>query len=644
MREADREPGVRQSMTAGWWPGSLPRRVGWRLVEKSTPILRLTYQRPKFVPLMVDSSAWVIGLTIGAILKLTDSVAVAGRELLILASVAVVAQALIGRTVGMYRYRWRISSFEEVLALGITWLTVAAGIMIGNFLLRPTPSDLPTSAVITGTLAAMGLMVGARVFWRRWWEYHRRPDVTRSRRTVVFGAGEGGALVVRAMLSDPNSEYYPVALLDDAEILAERQLDGVSVEGTRDDLIEVANRHGATVLLIALPSADSQLIKELSDLAVRAGLEVRVLPATNELVGKMSVADVRQPTVEDILGRAPVEIDLASVADYLRGRRILITGAGGSIGSELSRQVRGFDPGRLYLLDRDETALHGLQLSMEGRALLDTDELVVADIRDRERIFEIFAETKPEVVFHAAALKHLTLLENHPAEGIKTNVLGTKNLLDAAMAHQVSRFVNVSTDKAADPTSVLGATKLAAERLTARAAGTTSAPYLSVRFGNVLGSRGSVLPTFIRQLEDGNPITVTHPDVTRYFMTIPEAARLVVQAGAIGDPGEVLILDMGEPVKIVDLANQLIEMLRPGAKIEFTGLRPGEKLDEVLIADKERAAVKVHPRIMHASADAGDPAKALEIMGAETVEQARTLISGDDPLSLIDLTTESSVS
>ena len=271
---------------------------------------------------------------------------------------------------------------------------------------------------------------------------------------------------------------------------------------------------------------------------------------------------------------------------------------------------------------------------MEGRALLDTDMLVVGNIRDRARMFELFERYRPQVVFHTAALKHLTLLENHPVEGMKTNTLGTRNLLEAARHVDVERFVNISTDKAADPTSVLGATKLAAERLTAQAAAETGKPYVSVRFGNVLGSRGSVLPTFMGQIEQGKPITVTHPDVTRYFMTIPEAVRLVVQAGAIGDPGEVMVLDMGEPVKIVDLAQQLINSLAPGTEIEFTGLRPGEKMHEILISKAEIGTVRAHPRITHTAGEVLDAASALEAVSPLAVSVMNDLLKAGDRIGV----------
>ncbi len=597
------------------------------LARVMKPALAWAYRRPGLFPISVDLAAWAVGLFVGAILKLVFSVGATGWELLVTTVAAIGLHAGLGWAIGIYRHRWRVSSFDEVSALGVVWAVTSVIVILGTFAARQLGSDLPTSAVIMGSLTVLGIHGFVRTVWRRFWEENRRPNAEACQPTIVFGAGEGGAQMVRAMMLDADSAFYPVALLDDDPNKRNRELDGVRVMGTRFDVATVARQTGAEVLLIALPSATSTLIKELTEKAVAAGLEVRVLPAASELVGKMTLADVRPPTVDDLLGRDPVEIDLDAVADYIRGKRVLITGAGGSIGSELSRQIRGFGPSELYLLDRDESALHGLQLSMEGRALLDTDMLVVANIRDRARMFELFEKYRPQVVFHTAALKHLTLLENHPTEGMKTNTVGTKNLLDAARHIGVERFVNISTDKAADPTSVLGATKLAAERLTAEMAQTTGLPYVSVRFGNVLGSRGSVLPTFMGQLEQGQPITVTHPDVTRYFMTIPEAVRLVVQAGAIGEPGEVMILDMGEPVKIVDLAEQLINTLRPGTKIEFTGLRPGEKLHEILIGAEEIGEVKAHPRITHTAGELADASDALEAVGESAVLEVRMMLS-----------------
>jgi FlaA1/EpsC-like NDP-sugar epimerase len=301
-----------------------------------------------------------------------------------------------------------------------------------------------------------------------------------------------------------------------------------------------------------------------------------------------------------------VDTDVAEIADYLRDQRVLVTGAGGSIGSELCRQIAAFGPAELLMLDRDESALHAVSLSIHGEARLDLPQAVLADIRDGEALRELFLQRRPDVVFHAAALKHVNMLEQYPAEGWKTNVLGTRNVLEAATAVGVSHFINVSTDKAADPVNVLGRTKRMAERLTATYAQQNEGRFLSVRFGNVLGSRGSVLETFAAQIARGGPLTVTHPDVTRFFMTIPEAVQLVIQAGAIGNGGEALVLDMGQPVRIADVAAQLIAMDGRPINILFTGLRPGEKLHEELFGSHEQDSRPVHPLVSHVPVPALD--------------------------------------
>ena len=335
-------------------------------------------------------------------------------------------------------------------------------------------------------------------------------------------------------------------------------------------------------------------------------------PVTEILGGRIRLDDVRKVDIADVLGRHQVTTDLASIADYLTGRRVLITGAGGSIGSELARQVHKFGPAELIMLDRDESALHSVQLSIYGRGLLDTPDVVLADIRDAEALRPIFDEHKPEIVFHAAALKHLPLLEQYPDEGWKTNVLGTLNMLTLSREFGVQHFVNISTDKAADPTSVLGRTKRTAEQLTAWAAQNAEGNYMSVRFGNVLGSRGSMLHAFNSQIEGGGPITVTHPDITRFFMTIPEACELVIQAGAIGGPGEVLVLDMGTPIKILDVANRMVAQSGKTIEIVFTGLRPGEKMHEELFAEDERGTSTSHPLISQVAVPPLSPATVLD--------------------------------
>ncbi len=524
-------------------------------------------------------------------------------NIVVVAIIAAVAMVVIGWATHLYRNRFKVASFDEVSVLGACWAFCTLTAATANRLVFSP--WVPTSIVVMGMMLAGGWMIFARVLWRLFRRAEARPDPEGRIRVLIFGAGEGGDQVVKSMLSDPTSRYVPVGILDDDPKKQNRSIQGIRVLGTSDDLPAVKRK--ADMLLIAVPSARASLISRLAGDAAEVDLEVMILPSTTELFGMMVTMDTaRKLEITDLLGRDEVEIDEASVSDYLRGQVVLVTGAGGSIGSELCRQILRYEPARLVMLDRDETALQGLQLSVAGHGLLDDENLVLADIRDRDRMFEVFEYHRPAIVFHAAALKHLPLLESHPREGLLTNVFGTRNVLEAANAVAVRRFVNVSTDKAANPTSVLGTTKRLAEALTVQLGTTTPGEFISVRFGNVIGSRGSVLPAFEKQIAAGGPVTVTHPDVTRYFMSIPEASRLVLQAGAIGVTGETLVLDMGEPMKIVDLAEKLIRHHRSDSEIVFTGLRPNEKLHEVLGHEGEQLVTGSHPRIWHADSLACD--------------------------------------
>jgi FlaA1/EpsC-like NDP-sugar epimerase len=382
----------------------------------------------------------------------------------------------------------------------------------------------------------------------------------------------------------------------------------VPVLGGKESIEKAAARTGATSLLIAIPSADSDVVSEIAQLARRANLEVKILPPVQSLDERqVDASDIRDLTDEDLLGRRRVKINLDEISQYLVNRRVLVTGAGGSIGSELCRQLVRFNPAEIIMLDRDESALHEVQLSIYGRALLDTPQTVLADLRDERAINEIFETRKPQVVFHAAALKHLPLLERYPHEAYQTNVLGTLTMLKASQRAGVEVFVNISTDKAANPISVLGYSKRIAERLTADFAFSSGGgKYISVRFGNVLGSRGSVLMSFRDQIAKGGPVTVTHRGVTRYFMTISEAVQLVIQAGAIGSTGEILVLDMGKPVNIYEVAEQLVRNSGKPIKIEVVGLRVGEKVHEELFGAGELDERPRHPLISHVTAKSID--------------------------------------
>jgi FlaA1/EpsC-like NDP-sugar epimerase len=439
-------------------------------------------------------------------------------------------------------------------------------------------------------------MFAVRFLIRSWRSRHTMSREN-ERRVIVFGAGDACRRLLRSMMRDENSGFFPVALLDDDRYKQRLSIDGVRVRGTRQDIDRVAQQYDATALVVALPLADAELIREVTDLASAAGLDVLILPPLRDIIGGHPTAyDLRDVNLEDLLGRRPVSMDTTVIAEQLAGRRVLVTGAGGSIGSELCRQIARFGPAKLFMLDRDESGLQATQMSLTGQGLLQGDEVILGNIRDVNTMRAVFQHTRPDIVFHAAALKHLPLLETYPLEAWKTNVLGTANVLTAAAEAGVGTFVNISTDKAADPTCVLGYSKRLAERLTADFARTQPGRYVSVRFGNVLGSRGSVVHAFTAQIDSGGPITVTHPEVERFFMLIPEACQLVLEAASIGPDGEVMVLEMGEQVKIVEMATTLIRLSgRKDIDIHYTGLRPGEKLSEDLFSLNEDRRPTTNP-------------------------------------------------
>jgi FlaA1/EpsC-like NDP-sugar epimerase len=597
------------------------------------------------IQLAFDLLAWALGLYVAMVLRF-DSLVPRGwnhfhpHRLLMAMLAAALFQTAAGLALGLYLGRWRFGTLDEVSHLvGSVAITVAA-LSLVNQLSRPLL--VPASVVVAGGVMALILMSAPRYAWRLALERQLRPSGEGVRRALVFGAGEGGFQTINAMLRNPQSPYLPVALLDDDPAKRNLRLRGIRVVGGRHDLARAAREFDAQTVVLALPSAGSDLLRDLCELAADAELEILVLPPITELFGgPIGVGDIRPLTDTDLLGRHVVDTDVAAIASYLTGRRVLVTGAGGSIGSELCRQIARFAPDSLVMLDRDESALHALQLRLEGRAMLDTRELVVADLRDAGRMRQVFAEHQPQVVFHAAALKHLPLLELHPGEAVKTNVAGTQNVIDAAAAVNVERFVNISTDKAADPTSVLGYTKRICERLTSAANDDAAGTYLSVRFGNVLGSRGSVLTAFHAQIDAGGPVTVTDPEVTRYFMTVEEAVQLVIQAGAVGNAGEALVLDMGEPVRIADVARRLAGQASRHIEIVYTGLRPGEKLEEVLLGRGEFDRRPSHPQISQVSVPPLQFAQTGELFEPEIddptlVARMRRLVDTDLEAQVVD--------
>lgn len=553
--------------------------------------------------MVIDYLAWLVAAVAAVLIRFElrppQEYVVAYVEV---AAIAALVQLVAGYLIHAYRGRTRSGSFEDFLLTAILVSGSAAVALVVSFGFPFSP--LPRTAVISTAFIALAIMLILRALVR----IGRERSGTQSSRTkpvILFGAGDAGAQLSRSIHLDPASQWNIVALLDDDPGLQNRRLDGVRVYGTREDIDQVVKRTGAEVLVVSIARADSELLNDLSQRCVAAGIHMLVLPSVSELItSSVEESDIREVDEADLLGRTVVETDVQTIADMIHGRSVLITGAGGSIGSELARNIHPFGPRQLLLLDRDESALHAVRLSIYGTAMMDTRELVLADIRDVERLTEVFEEFKPEIVFHAAALKHLPMLETVPSEAVKTNIVGTYNVLKAAQSTGVQAFINISTDKAADPASVLGYSKRITERLTADFDQVSDGRYISVRFGNVLGSRGSMLQTFNGQIELGQNITVTHPDVSRFFMTIPEACQLVLQAALVGRGGEVLILDMGDPVKIVDVAKRLIASSGKKIDIVFTGLREGEKLHEDLVSADETPTRPFHDKVMHVPVEA----------------------------------------
>jgi dTDP-glucose 4,6-dehydratase len=545
---------------------------------------------------------------------------------------AAVLQWILGYTFQLYRGRYVVASFDEVFGVAITVTCVG---IVGTAAVWISPyAQFPRSTFALASIVAAVSMLGARFLYRG--VRHRTALRRSGTRTIIYGAGDAGSQIASLMLTDARGDFQPIGFLDDDPSKARLRRHGLRVLGTRADLEDVIDQYAVDTVLVAIAGVSAPDLLEIDQRCAALGARVQVIPTATEIVGgAVKLGDISDVTEEDLMGRRPIKTDEGQITELIRGKRILVTGAGGSIGSELVRQLNRYAPARLALLDRDESALHAVQLTLDGTGTLTSDALILADIRDAEKVREIFQRERPHIIFHAAALKHLPLLEAFPDEAFKTNVVGTANVLKAARDASVDVFVNISTDKAADPTSILGLSKLVTERLTAGVNAPSQSRFVSVRFGNVLGSRGSVIDTFRYQIKKGGPVTVTDENVTRYFMTLSEAVHLVLQATVIGSDGETLVLDMGSPVKILDVAQHMIRRSGRDVEITFTGLRPGEKIHEILVATHESQDAPIHPLIWHTRATplslsevdvAGqDPTRAdLERLGRTSAHQAET--------------------
>jgi len=507
----------------------------------------------------------------------------------------------------VYHFKWSYVGLYELIkvvkAQTVSFLIISASIL--PFAYDGEFSGFPSSVLLVDYFLSILIVGGLRISKRVYFEMKKQTAV-RKKNTLIIGAGNAGEQIVRDMKRVKDSPYLPVAFIDDDPSKRNVSIHDVKVMGRRRDIPRISMKLNVELAVVAMPSAPSKEIRDIVFYIRKAGInEIHIIPGTKEIIFKnISILDIKKIDLADLLGREPVKIEYAQVKGTLKGKRVLVTGAGGSIGSELARQVSQFEPQTLILLDREETGLFYINEEMRERCPGLSVYPILGDILDQEKMESLFDRFLPQVVFHAAAYKHVPVVEKFPEEGVQVNILGTKILGELSYRKKVKKFIFISTDKVVNPTSVMGATKRVSEMVITNLNHKETTKFVVVRFGNVLGSRGSVIPTFQQQIEKGGPVTVTHPDMKRYFMTVPEAVLLVLQAGAMGKEGDVFVLDMGEPVKIYDVAQDLIRLsgLEPEKDIPivFTGIRPGEKLFEELLTDEEGIEPTAHPKIFKA--------------------------------------------
>ncbi|GAA4018253.1 nucleoside-diphosphate sugar epimerase/dehydratase [Deinococcus rubellus] len=554
----------------------------------------------------IDLSIWTLAVPLAFALRLNvERLPERLNVILIYTLVGLLINALVLGLSKPYLRIWHRVSLTDLQHLARMVALVGLLMLFVTFLL-PISLDIPRSIPVISTALALIGMSAVRVLART----YVGPDQKQQgegfrKRTLIVGAGEAGTMLAREMLNNAAAGFAPVGFLDDDPVKAGRLLLGLPIHGPLSTLAQVAQQLGVQEVVIAMPSVQGALVRQLTRAARAAHLHYRILPSLGEILqGQDAILQLRDVNVEDLLRRAPVHLDMDSIARYVEDRTVLVTGAGGSIGSEIVRQVARFRPRQIVLLGRGENSIFSIQQELKMNWPEVATVAIIADVRRRDRLRQVFAEYRPEVVYHAAANKHVPLMEAQPGEAVLNNVFGTQNIAELCLDFQVQRLVNISTDKAVNPSSVMGSTKRLAEMVVSAAAqrAEPGQAFMSVRFGNVLGSRGSVVPTFMAQIRAGGPVAVTHPDMVRFFMTIPEAARLVLQAGGLASNNNVYVLDMGQPVKIVDLARDMVQL--SGARdveIVFTGTRPGEKLYEELLTAGEQVSRTAHKDIMVAA-------------------------------------------
>ncbi|QNB46997.1 NAD-dependent epimerase/dehydratase family protein [Thermanaerosceptrum fracticalcis] len=500
---------------------------------------------------------------------------------------------------GVYKRIWRYAGIRDLLVVvNSVSVSILVLITLGYYLRETVPRSVYILTWMLDMIMAGGIRVVPKIYYERSLKLVPRD----AKHLLVIGAGDAGVLVVKELQRQALASLIPIGFIDDDTAKQNIKIMGIPVLGTRAELEQVIKENDIQQVLIAMPSAPGKVIREIVEKCRALRVPVRTLPRMYDIInGQISVDLIREVKLEDLLGREPVKLDMERIAETIRHKRVLVTGAGGSIGSELCRQICRYDPKEIALLGHDENPIFEIELELRSKYPNLKIYSIIADVKDKNRIIQIFSEKRPEIVFHAAAHKHVPLMEYSPGEAFKNNIIGTKNVAEASDRLSVETFVLISTDKAVNPTSVMGATKRIAEIIIQYMAEMSKTKFVAVRFGNVLGSRGSVIPIFQEQIRQGGPITVTHPEMRRYFMTIPEAVQLVLQAASMAQGGEIFVLDMGEPVKIVDMAKELIRLsgLEPekDIAIQFTGIRPGEKLYEELLTSEEDTTATKHKRI-----------------------------------------------
>lgn len=543
------------------------------------------------------------------------------NKLFLLAGVYIVMNIIFLTICKCYRSLWRYAGEEELISIVVACiLTIIPALLIHRLI----GANLSIIFYLLNLVLTISLTGGTRLLYRIGRRIIARSRVKDTMENVlIVGAGSAGDMVIQELKNNPQLHKKPVGIVDDDKNKKGRRIHNIPILGTTKEIKNLVEKNNIDEIIIAIANISRSEKKDIIDICKNTKCKLKTIPGVYEIIdGKVDIKKIRDVEIEDLLGREPIKVDLAEMSEYIQNKVALVTGGGGSIGSELCRQIASFNPKQLVILDNYENNAYSIQQELirkYGNKL--NLKTVIASIREEKRLDEIFNEYKPDIVFHAAAHKHVPLMENSPSEAIKNNIFGTKNVATMADKYKAKRFVLISTDKAVNPTNIMGATKRAAEMIIQTMNEESETEFVAVRFGNVLGSNGSVIPLFKKQIEEGGPVTITHPDIIRYFMTIPEAVQLVIQAGSMAKGGEIFVLDMGDPVKIVDLANNLIRLsgFEPSVDIDirFTGLRPGEKLYEELLMSEEGLMDTEHKKIFIGKPiefDVNETKKYLEIL------------------------------